>query len=163
MKITPMMERGAWEALLSFYEGEEAKQVMVADANQIIQDTKYQGKKKSFGFETYTQKFLSAFQIKKLYGEEVQGTKQVQDFIKGIEHEKVAAIATPLLGNDKFNSNLQMAAAHITDVARLQGLLQPPKTDPNRHIAMIRSGHGYGQGRGGQGCGHGSNQGCGYG
>ena len=49
--------------------------------------------------------------------------KQVHDFIEGIEHEKVAAIATLLLGNNKFNSNLQMAVAHITDIARLQGLL----------------------------------------
>ena len=42
--------KGAWEALLTFYEGEEAKQAMLADADQIIQDTKYQGEKKSFGF-----------------------------------------------------------------------------------------------------------------
>ena len=49
----------------------------------------------------------------------------------GIEHEKVSAIATPLLGNEKYNSNLQLVAAHIMDVARLQGLMKTSKSDPD--------------------------------
>ena len=88
----------------------------------------------------------------------MQGSKQVQDFIVGIEHEKVSAIATPLLGNEKYNSNLQLVAAHIGDVARLQGLMRTSKSDPDQCIASLDTSQG-GQGSGGRGQGHG--RGCG--
>ena len=65
------------------------------------------------------------------------GSKQVQDFIAGIEHEKVSAITTSLLGNEKYNSNLQLVAAHIADVARLQGLMRTSKSNPDWHMASL--------------------------
>jgi len=34
---------------------------MLADADQVIHDTKYYGEKKSFGFEAYTQKFYATY------------------------------------------------------------------------------------------------------
>ena len=135
---------------------------MLAEADRVIHDMKYYGEKKNFGFEAYTQKFYSAFQIKQQYGEAVWGSKQVQDFIAGIEHEKVSAITTPLLGNEKYNSNLQLVAAHIADVARLQGLMRTSKSDPDQHISSLDTSWGdQGSRRRGQSHGrrHGQQQG----
>jgi len=49
--------------------------------------------------------------------------KQVQDFIGGIKHKKVAMIATPLLGNKTFKDDLQLVSTHIADVVKLQGII----------------------------------------
>ncbi|MGH3055601.1 MAG: hypothetical protein ACRDL7_11555, partial [Gaiellaceae bacterium] len=142
--------RGAWQALMAFYQGKDARNAIVAAADKTINDTTYMGEKRNFKFEDYTAKFLHAYQQKKIFGEEVSGSKQVRDFIGGIHHDKMSTLASTLLGNDKYNADLQLAAAHLADVARVQGILSGSKNDDNRKINAVSSqGRGRGRGRGG--------------
>ncbi|MGH3053581.1 MAG: hypothetical protein ACRDL7_01215, partial [Gaiellaceae bacterium] len=141
--------RGAWQALMVIYQGKDARNAIVAAADKTINDTKYTGEKRNFKFEDFTAKFLHAYQQKKIFGEEVSGSKQVRDFVSGIHHDKMSNLAATILGNETYNSDLQKAAAHLADVARVQGILSGSNTDDNRKISAVSlTGRGRGRGRG---------------
>jgi hypothetical protein len=84
-------------SLLVYYKSDQARQLVLDDADSTLDNTNYYGEKKHFTFETYMSQMLEAYHFQKLYKENLNPMKQVMMFIHNIEHLGMNTLATPLL------------------------------------------------------------------
>ena len=147
--------RGAYRSLIAYYEGEEARLALLAEADRVLDETKFFGQRRNFTFETYTQRFLGAYQTKEQCHEPVAPQQQVRKFIAGIKYDKLSVIASNIVGDKELNCDLQRAAARIGDLANIQGLFKDPYQRDVRSIGATsqRGGRGPPFFRGGRGRG----------
>jgi len=76
--------RGAWQALVNYFEGDTMKTRLKQAAYKSITKVIYQGTRRNFEFSTYVTIYQRAHQALAKYNEPVPESKKVRDFIEGI-------------------------------------------------------------------------------
>lgn len=76
--------RGAWQSLLSYYEGDAMLTHLKQECCEAISKASYHGTKRNFDFGSYVAIHQQAHQELVHLGEPIPENKKVRDFLQGI-------------------------------------------------------------------------------
>ena len=142
--------RGAWKALVQYFEGDTMKARLKAVAYQAITKANYQGPRRNFEFSTYVTIHQRAHQDLARYNEPVPELKKVRDFLEGITDPRCDSIKLQVLSNPLYTNDFMET---VNFVAGAIDLLNKNNTVLTRRISEFstsRGGGRQGQGRGGR-------------
>ncbi|MGH3054606.1 MAG: hypothetical protein ACRDL7_06465, partial [Gaiellaceae bacterium] len=149
--------RKAWIALKLHYEGDSNINRTKDEAYASIAAATYQGERKNFTFETYTNIHQRAHQDLQRLGEPVPEMKKVRDFLLHIHDPQLAAgkstvLATPTMLESfteasNFLSNFVVRSRSMNRTERQVSAVEGGRGRSNRS----RGGRGRGRGRGARG------------
>jgi len=151
--------RGAWKALIQYFEGDTMKARLKAAAYQAITKANYQGPRRNFEFSTYVTIHQRAHQDLARYEEPVPELKKVRDILEGITDPRCESIKLQILSNPTYNNNFMET---VNFVAGALDLLNENHNALTRRISEVSTARGGGrsnnhnnrggrQGRGGRG------------
>jgi hypothetical protein len=145
--------RAAYQTVVVNYEGEDAKQAMIAKARYSIDHAHYEGDTAGFTFHTYCTKHLAAQNDLKRRGVAMNGQSQVLKFIQGIKREQFLVIKPTIFGSPEANSNLLAATTLFkTELGKIFNYPYGQKQNQNtRKIGSMRGHGGRNYHRGGRG------------
>ncbi|MGH3053398.1 MAG: hypothetical protein ACRDL7_00285 [Gaiellaceae bacterium] len=144
--------RKAWQALRSHYEGDSNVNRNKDEAYASITRATYQGERKNFTFETYTNIHQRAHQDLQRLGEPVPEMKKVRDFLLHIHDPQLVAGKSTVLATPTMLENFTEASNFLSNfVVRSKTM-----SGTERQVSGVEAGRGRtNRSRGGRGRGRG--------
>jgi hypothetical protein len=105
--------RGAWKALIAYYEGDAMKTRTKQECYQAIAKANYQGQRRNYDFSTYVATHQQAHQDLLRLEEPIPENKKVPDFLAGITDLQCASIKLNILSNQLFMNDFLQAVYYI--------------------------------------------------
>lgn len=140
--------RDAWKALKAHYEGASNLNRNKEEAYASIASAQYQGERKNFTFETYTNIHQKAHQDLQRLNEPVSEVKKVRDFLNHITDPQLAAGKSTVLATPAMLESFTEAANFLSNFvvrSRTMGRTE-------RQVSTVEGGRGRGN-RSGRGRG----------
>lgn len=106
--------RGAWKALLAYYEGDAMQMRTMQECYQAISKANYQGPRRNYDFSTYVAAHQQAHQDLLHLNEPIPENKKVRDFLAGITDPQCAPIKLNVLSNQTFMNDFLETVNYIT-------------------------------------------------
>eukprot|EP00590_Aulacoseira_subarctica_P008036 CAMPEP_0172430552 /NCGR_PEP_ID=MMETSP1064-20121228/54927_1 /TAXON_ID=202472 /ORGANISM="Aulacoseira subarctica , Strain CCAP 1002/5" /LENGTH=241 /DNA_ID=CAMNT_0013176685 /DNA_START=3 /DNA_END=725 /DNA_ORIENTATION=- len=94
--------REAWQALLTAFEGDDAKNAAITSARNDIRTSTWERNSKNWTFDQYCLKHIRAHNILKRYDVPVDESTKVREFIRGIHNSSFQSIKTTILLNPEL-------------------------------------------------------------
>jgi hypothetical protein len=149
--------REAWIALITAYEGDDAKNAAITSARNDIRTSTWERNSKNWTFDQYCLKHIRTHNILKRYEVPMDESTKVREFIRGIHNSSFQSIKTTILLNPEYKEDLNKAITAFKDTVTTLDLVAFDKNNDDRKIGAIntgRGGHGRNfnrSGRGGRG------------
>jgi hypothetical protein len=141
--------RAAYLAIKEHYLGSSNRSRIKMMADKALENTYYEGDKKSFTFEKYCSIHKMAHKDLADYGEPVSEDKKVRKLLANIRTTHLAAACAAVLATEHLYSSFDLTVNYLTTFAASSQLL-----GQGRNIAANYTGRGGGRdGRGGRGRG----------
>lgn len=151
----------AWTALLTAYEGDDAKNAAITSARNDIHTSTWERNSKNWTFDQYCLKHIRAHNILKRFDVPVDEATKVREFIRGIHNASFNSIKTTILLNPEYKQDLNKAITAFKDTVTTLELVVFDKQTEDRKIGAVRSNfrggpgrNSHRQGRGGRGNAH---------
>ena len=149
--------REAWIALLTAYEGDDAKNAAITSARNDIRTSTWERNSKNWTFDQYCLKHIRAHNILKRYDVPMDESTKVREFIRGIHNSSFQSIKTTILLNPEYKEDLNKAITAFKDTVTTLDLVVFEKNQDDRKIGATNTSRGgFGRnfnrsGRGGRG------------
>jgi len=153
--------RGAWKALITYYEGDSMKTRTKQECYDTIAKAAYKGNSRTFDFSAYVAIHQQAHQDLFRLGEPVPENKKVRDFLNGIMDTQCANIKLNVLANSAYMNDFAMMINYCATAidmikrndssSRQISEVQSQNNRGGRGGRNQRGGRG-GHGKGGRGC-----------
>jgi hypothetical protein len=131
--------RGAWKALLGYYEGDAMQTRTKQECYQAITKANYQGPRRNYDFSTYVAAHQQAHQDLLRLNEPIPENKKVRDFLAGITDPQCAPIKLNVLSNQGFMNNFLEAVNYIAGAI---DMLQKNVNPTFRQLAQVNTNPG---------------------
>ncbi|MGH3054590.1 MAG: hypothetical protein ACRDL7_06385, partial [Gaiellaceae bacterium] len=148
--------RAAWKALKAHYEGASVTSRTKDEAYKSIDTAQYNGERRNFTFETYTNIHQKAHQDLLRLGEPIAEHKKVWDYINNIHDPNLTAGKANILANNTLENDFTLASNYLANfVVRIKS-----SYGSERRVSMVDAGRGrFERGGRGRGCGRGRGRG----
>ena len=151
-----------WAAIKVHFEATSFKNILKADALNIIRSSKYTGPKKNFNLSSLYQKHVEAHNILEEAGLPFSEQQKIQEFQQSLQEATAIEKSVDAINIAGINSTFEAFFNSLNGTISTIITLSKPKATSDRFVNQLDSENGRG-GRGGRGRGRGSGRGRGRG
>jgi hypothetical protein len=129
--------RQAYMAIKTHYLGESYSARIRAQADNVIENSYYDGKSRSFTFERYCEVLKSAFTDIETTGEEVSETRKVRVLLQGIQDNRLSHAKSQVLATPALKATFEAALNFISQFQEEKKSYDQSKTPNNRNVSAF--------------------------